>query len=128
MPTTAMRIQKRMDTCTLVVAPPPSAIWKFHPNSDANGSLAIFVGSIGMYVIGLTLDVSTDDAPRMMNKVASVTMNDGRPVLTTMTPLIAPRTVARTIARMIPNQTGMPPMVTTMPMMIPAKPTIDPIE
>ena len=76
----------------------------------------------------VTVEVSTDEAPRMMNSVASVTMNDGKPVRTTMIPLITPRSVERTIARRIASQTGRPQIVTPIPMMIPAKPTTDPIE
>jgi hypothetical protein len=64
----------------------------------------------------------------MMNSVASVTMNDGSPVRTTMRPLITPRNVVAIIAMMIDSQTGRPQMVTPMPMRIPAKPTIEPID
>ena len=72
----------------------------------------------------VTVEVSTDEAPRMMNSVASVTMNDGSPVRTTMRPLITPRKVVATIAMMIDSQTGRPQIVTPMPMTIPAKPTM----
>jgi hypothetical protein len=79
-------------------------------------------------MIGLTLEVRTDEAPRMMNRVARVTMNDGRPVRTTMKPLITPRKVVIAIPMMIDDQSGRFAIVARIAMTIPAKPTIDPID
>ena len=76
----------------------------------------------------VTTDVSTDEKPRMMNRVARVTMNDGRPVRTTMIPLRTPSPVVAAIAMRIDSQTGSPQIVTPMPIRIPAKPTIEPID
>jgi hypothetical protein len=81
-----------------------------------------------MYVMFVTTDVSTDDSPATMNSVASVTMNDGSPVRTTMIPLIAPSVVARTIPIRIESQIGKPQIVAQMPMTMPAKPTIEPTD
>jgi hypothetical protein len=78
----------------------------------------------------VTTEVRTDDSPAMMNRVARVTMNDGNPVRTTMIPLITPRPVARAIAIRIDSQIGRLPIVgdERIPIMIPAKPTIDPTD
>jgi hypothetical protein len=64
----------------------------------------------------------------MMNRVASVTMNDGRPVRTTMTPLSTPRNVVAAIDIRIASQTGNPQIDTPMPMMMPANPTMEPTD
>ncbi len=72
--------------------------------------------------------VSAWVAPRMMNSVASVTMNDGSPVRTTMKPFMTPRSVVSTSEMRIPAQTGRPYVVTQMPMTIPAKPMSEPID
>ena len=61
--------------------------------NPAMGSAAMTSGAIGMYVIWVICAVSACVAPRMMNSVARVTMNDGSPVRTTMKPLMTPRIV-----------------------------------
>ena len=76
----------------------------------------------------VTSEVRTDDRPAMMNRVASVTMNEGSPVRTTRIPLITPRPVVRATAMMIDSQIGRPQIVTQIPIMIPAKPTIEPTD
>src|SRR6185312_10683758 len=68
-PTMAMTIQNRIETWTLVVLPSGFEIVALKPKIWASGSFFSRVGSIGMYVIGLTLDVRTDEKPRMMNSV-----------------------------------------------------------
>jgi hypothetical protein len=88
----------------------------------------IFARSIEMNVMFVTLEVRTDDRPAMMLRVARVTMNEGRPVRTTISPLIAPSPVERAIAMRIDSQIGRPQIVTQMPIMIPAKPTIEPTD
>ena len=52
--------------------------------------------------------VTATVTPRMMNRVASVTMNEGSPVRTTMIPLTAPRPVVAAMAMRIISQTGRP--------------------
>src|SRR6185295_7779401 len=128
MPANAIRIQNTIDTWIDVVAPPPVSMGRFQPKIAASGSPAMVSGGIGMYVMFVTLEVRTDDAPRMMNSVARVTMNDGRPVRTTMRPFNTPRNVVTISARMIESQTGSPQIVTQIPITIPAKPTIEPID
>src|SRR6266404_5774329 len=91
-----------------------SVVWSpnlndsFQVKRPASGSAPMRAGSIGIYVMLVTSEVSTDDKPAMMNSVARVTMNDGSPVRTTMKPLIAPRHVVRTIATTIDSQIGRP--------------------
>ena len=66
--------------------------------------------------------------PRSMNRLPSVTMNEGSPVLTTANPFKAPIEPHRTKAKMIDAQMGQPQNTAGMAMAIPAKPIIDPTE
>jgi hypothetical protein len=72
--------------------------------------------------------VITCVTPRIRNRVASVTMNDGNPVRTTRSPLKTPSRVVSAIDVRIAAQIGQPISVTSKPMMIPANPTSDPTE
>src|SRR5436190_19210545 len=92
-PTAAMTIHQTIETCRSTVCPSQGND-SFQLKKPASGSAAIAAGSIGMYVMFVTTDVSTDDRPAMMNSVARVTMNDGSPVRTTMKPFTAPSAVA----------------------------------
>jgi len=66
--------------------------------------------------------------PRRMNRNASVTMKLGRPVRTTMTPLIAP--IAMQIAKVsrIDAHIGQPSVMAKTAIVMPAKPIIDPTD
>ena len=70
----------------------------------------------------------TRESPRRMKSEARVTMKDGSRVLTTISPLNQPTTIATAKAERTPPQSGKPSSRTTRPMTTPAKPIIDPTE
>src|SRR4249920_139646 len=80
----------------------------FQLKNAASGSASISVLLIAMNVMFVRPRTRTDDSPAMMNIVARVTMNDGNPVRTTMSPLRTPRPVVRTMEMRIDNQIGRP--------------------
>ena len=85
---TAMRIHHRIETLSEAPLSDGDAPVE-QPGDRVGGDRR--AGSIGMYVMFVTIDVRTEEKPRMMNSVARVTMNDGSPVRTTMMPLSTPR-------------------------------------
>ena len=70
----------------------------------------------------------TSDTPRKMKRNASVTINDGSPVLSTMEPFTAPTRAAKINVIGIAKTKGSPKVTTQEPKIRPAKAIIDPIE
>ena len=72
--------------------------------------------------------VKANVAPLKINNIARVTINEGRPVLTTRIPLKYPTSTAIAKAKMILVHKGQPQYIAGIAIQIPAKPIIDPID
>ena len=97
-------------------------------NNQAIGSSSISTLNPGTCVLPVINRVIAKVAPLKINSIASVTINEGRPVLTTIIPLKYPIKTAIANAKVILIHNGQPQYIAGIAIQIPANPIIEPID